>query len=459
MWSRRTVLRGLSATVIGGGAGVASSTAATQSDTRGGTLQVSPGQGAFDEPLDVRVTDVSAGTEVTVAARMADSEGREWSSFARFEATAQGMVDLSEQAPTDGTYGGTDPMGLVWSMQAPDDAPFFVPPDGGADLTVTASVADERIDRRTVSRRFGPENLQVEEPSDGLVGQLFRPAGEGPFPGVLALHGSGGEPAAGNAIMLASHGYAAFAPQYFGTPDPLPDQLAEVPVEYLERCRQWMRQLPAVDAGSVGLLGASKGAELALLAGATYDWVNSVVAYTASGLVWAGLNYGGEFTSSWTVEGEPVLFVETAFPPSVVADYALSWPLGDSVSLRPTYEVALDSASQAELDDAEIPVENIDGPVTIVSGGDDMLWPAVRLGQIAIDRLEANDHPHSVRHLVYEDAGHAFSYPHQPTTGFSAFGEMLPGSAMAMGGTPEAYARAARESWPQVLETLEEGRR
>lgn len=459
MWSRRTVLRGIGAGALGNAVWTTGAAATTQPDSdTDGALQVSPDPGAFDEPLDVRVTDVPPRSEVTLTARMTDREGREWASFARFEATGSGVVDPSQQSPFEGTYEGTHAMGLVWSMHPPDDTPFFIPPDGGADLTLTASAANERIGQRTVHRRFGPENLHVEEPPDGLVGQLFRPAGEGPFPGVIALHGSGGEPAAGNAIMLAAHGYAVFAPQYFGPPDPLPDQLAEVPVEYLDRCRQWMGELPAVGAESVGLMGGSKGAELALLAGATYDWVNSVVASTASGLVWAGLAYGEELTSSWSIEGEPVPFVETAFPSSVVADYAVSWPLGDSVSLRPTYQVPLDRTSQSELEDAKIAVENIDGPVTVVSGGDDRLWPAVRLGQIAVDRLEANDHSHPVRHLVYEDAGHALSYPHQPTTGFRAFGEMLPGSAMAMGGTPEAYARAARESWPAVLETFDEGR-
>lgn len=457
MVTRRALLRCVSAGTLAGLAGC-SAVRSERPATADGTLRVAPETAPFDERLDVRVTGVAPDTEVTLTARTTDRDGRQWASFARFRPTDDGVVDPARQAPVEGTYDAASPMGLVWSMRPDDRAAFFAPPDDGSELTVTARTPAGRIGRRTVRRRVGPADVVVEEPPDGLVGTAFRPAGSGPFPGVLALHGSGGEPSVANALMLAANGYAAFAPQYFGAPDPLPDQLAEVPVEYVERCADWLGSLSAVRGDSVGLVGASKGAELALLAGATYDWVDAVVAYAPSGLVWAGLTYGGEVTSSWTLAGDPVPFVPTAFPPEVIGDYVGSWPLGEPVSLRPTYAKALETADRDAIEEATIPVEDIDGPVTLISGADDRLWPSARLARIAADRLEAADHPHAVRNLVYDGAGHAVSYPYQPTTGFAAAGEQLPGTPMAMGGTPEGYARAARESWPQVLATLEEGR-
>jgi dienelactone hydrolase len=426
----------------------------------GPTLAVSPTVARYDREIAVRVEGLDPGTPVTLTTSATDREGTTWASFARFEATDAGTVDPASQAPVAGTYEAAAPMGLVWSMRpARGDGSVFVPPRGGHDLTVVARTPRGVVGRQSVTRRVAPADLVVEASPAGLVGSLFRPAGDGPFPGVVVLHGSGGRPDVATALLLAANGYAAFAPQYFGDPAPLPDQLAEVPVEYLDRARQWLGELPAVRSDALGLYGTSKGAEYALLGGATYDWVGAVVAVAPSGLVWAGLTQGRERTSSWTRDGEPLDYVPTAFPPSVVGDYLASWPLGDPVSLRPTYEVPLSDAGAGTVADATIPVEDIDGPVTLLAGGRDALWPSVRLGRAAARRLRTSDHPHAVRFREYPDAGHGISFPYQPTTGLTAVPGFPPGTSLALGGTPAGLARAAREGWPAALSALEEGLR
>ena len=53
---------------------------------------------------------------------------------------------------------------------------------------------------------------------------------------------------------------------------------------------------------------------------------------------------------------------------------------------------------------AEIPVERINGPVMLISGTDDQVWPATVLSEFAVRRLRAHSHPFAVEHLVYEGA-------------------------------------------------------
>ena len=54
---------------------------------------------------------------------------------------------------------------------------------------------------------------------------------------------------------------------------------------------------------------------------------------------------------------------------------------------------------------ATIPVEKIQGPVLLVSGSDDQVWPSSALADIAMRRLEAHDFAFPFKHLRYEGAG------------------------------------------------------
>lgn len=105
---------------------------------------------------------------------------------------------------------------------------------------------------------------------DGLAGLLHTPAGPGPHPGVLLLGGSeGGVPDNGVAGLLASRGFAKLALAYFGA-DGLPGELVRIPLEYFGHAITWLSARPDVADGRVGVIGASRGGELALWLGATF---------------------------------------------------------------------------------------------------------------------------------------------------------------------------------------------
>ncbi|WP_394348630.1 acyl-CoA thioester hydrolase/BAAT C-terminal domain-containing protein [Halovivax sp.] len=100
---------------------------------------------------------------------------------------------------------------------------------------------------------------------------------------------------------------------------------------------------------------------------------------------------------------------------------------------------------------AEIPVERIDGPVLFVTGGEDAIWPAPALAGVAIDRLEAHDHPWSYENRIYPDAGHAIRIPYR-------FDESDDRTAEhRLGGTLEANALASADAWLRTLEYLDAG--
>jgi acetyl esterase/lipase len=109
---------------------------------------------------------------------------------------------------------------------------------------------------------------------------------------------------------------------------------------------------------------------------------------------------------------------------------------------------------RAAVEAAAIFVERIRGPVLLISGEDDRLWPSPVLAEIAAARLAA--HKHAVTHLRYPGAGHMIGPVGLPATANTIL-HPLRGRAMALGGTPAGNAAAAADSWPRVLQFLRTG--
>src|SRR5207253_876376 len=102
------------------------------------------------------------------------------------------------------------------------------------------------------------------EGDQGLVGTLYLPGTTAARPAIMTLGGSDGgiDAAALSAAALANHGFAALAIAYFGAAG-LPSGLVDIPLEYLERAIRFLRSHPAVLSERLGVLGRSRGGELA----------------------------------------------------------------------------------------------------------------------------------------------------------------------------------------------------
>lgn len=437
-----------------------SNTGAGASDTNG-TIDVTPADSLIDERLETTLSDFGPNEEITVWTDTTNSLGETWLAFGRFKTNSNGKLALDEQAPNAGTYEAADPMGLLWSMRVAGgpDASF----NEGTGYTVRFSVQrnDATVASTTIRRRcIDPDVVEHRVDENGLVGIFFEPPRAGPHPAVLALHGTEGKVPWLLGAMLASHGYATLALQYFDPTgkEELPPSLVEIPLEYFERAIDWVFDRPSVAGDHVGVIGPSIGGELTLLLGATLSRIGVVVGYVPSGLVWQGP--GGE-RPMWTYEGEPVPFVPFEVNRDSVSSLgkaATAGVRGRPIRVAELFQPSLDDLDTKSVEAATIPVEEIDGPVLLISGKDDGIWPSTALSEIAMQRLEKHDHPYPYKHLAYENAGHIISVPTQPTTYWDAF-EVMPGVTLDAGGTAPGNAHAAADSWPHVLNVLAEGLR
>jgi len=119
--------------------------------------------------------------------------------------------------------------------------------------------------------------VALPRPGDPIAGDLYRPAGTGPFPAIVALHGCAGWPATADdrrrqAEKYVAQGYAFLWVDSFG---PRGIKQACVPVPGTPSADRlgdaygaldWLDTQPFVDASRIALLGTSQGGSMVLLA-------------------------------------------------------------------------------------------------------------------------------------------------------------------------------------------------
>jgi pimeloyl-ACP methyl ester carboxylesterase len=314
------------------------------------------------------------------------------------------------------------------------------------DVTVTDADGADPLAAGSIRRRPVNEGVDVTEVNDGTrVGFLTRPAGaRGPLPAVLAFGGSEGGTFYGQfmAYYLAQLGYASFGVAYFGAPGLSPD-LERVPLEVLSDDLDYLAAQPGVDPDRIAVLGASRGGELALLLGATFpNRVRAVVAQVPSGYVWGATT--GNDVSAWTLGDADVPYVPSSGAP---AEYYMR--NGNTYAVTtPAFLADIAAAPPAALAAAAIPVASTQGPILLLGGEDDQLWPSCVLADVAWDALTAAGHTgaHADETHCFPEAGHLISFPPGSSTlentavYYPEFDVYL-----VTGGTPQGIARAERE--------------
>ncbi len=264
-------------------------------------------------------------------------------------------------------------------------------------------------------------------------------AGPGPHPAVLLLGGSEGGLGSGArqmALALQQEGFAVFQIAYFGAPGQT-DALEGIRLELFDKGLDWLKTQPGVDATRIAVMGASKGAEAALLVAARRSDVAAVVAGMPTSVAWNGINWasGGQSDrSSWTAGGKEV-------PTMPFGD----WDQADGIIS--VYRTIEDPARQIEADRAAIPIERGRAEVLLVCGEAETMWPACPMSRQVAARSKARAGP-PVTVLSYRDAGHFVFGP--PIARDHRFYPRLG----EYGGSVEGNAAARANSWPQVIAFL-----
>ncbi|WP_162013476.1 acyl-CoA thioester hydrolase/BAAT C-terminal domain-containing protein [Erythrobacter sp. NAP1] len=319
-----------------------------------------------------------------------------------------GVLELSGLTPIDGTFMSTDSNGLLWAGRREGTNRFIEPPAGlerpaAGIVRLGASRNGELLAVYDIELVNGPDDLiEMKVAAEGLAGAYAAPPGTG-HPALIVLHGSeGASPGMteATASAYAAQGFASLALAYFNQPyhvfdERLPTILEEIPIEQVETARDWLANRPEADASRIGIHGTSKGAEMALLAGVRYDWLDAVIACVGTDIVWEGgsVDYDKPaHLSSWTWGGEPLPFMRLL--PFVEGQSLWDWNTDRYLASRKLFAVD----EQA----ARIPVEDIAAPVLAIGGGRDHVWASGEMSKVIAETR--GERPTTV--LVNELAGH-----------------------------------------------------
>jgi dienelactone hydrolase len=389
-------------------------------------LRVSERVSLYDVPLDIQVTGLHPGDNVTLRL---ESPGQLWSDQATFDAR-QPVVDLDQAAPISGSYHGVNGMGLFEALAPRRPEAGFTRGHFGV-FTLTASVPDGNTASVTLTRELtgpGVRCTPLRVTSSGFYGLYCSPAPHAGFrPAVLVFGGSeGGLSTAPQAELLASRGFPALALAYFGEPG-LPGALDHIPLEYFTHAASWLSRQPGVDPRGLAVWGDSRGSEAALQLGAYFPGlVHAVVAGSPSSVTNSAVSLTHPVPivdPAWTLHGKPV---PVASPP------------GDPAS----------SGNPA----AVIPVQRIRGPVLLLVGAADQLWPSPLYAQAIMSTLPQAHDRYTHQDLVFPGAGHATgaAFPYDfGSVSFTALAQTYP-----LGGTPVANSVAETRGWQDVLAFL-----
>ena len=277
--------------------------------------------------------------------------------------------------------------------------------------------------------------IKHEVNANGLVGELFSPSGDGPFPGIVCIGGSSGGVKTAAAPLLAEAGFAALSLGYFGAPG-LPKEFADLPLEYFLHGVDWLLKQPMVTGSKVGITGTSRGSEAALQIAALTPKVGGVVAYVPSGVRWMGV----EGRPSWTYHGKPLPYVQ----------WVNNFDGAGAIAKVDRFNRVLDDPETYAR--AEIAVERASCPILLISGEDDKLWPSERMASLIITRLKKHNYPYRYHHISYPSAGHRIKVPGLGRESYEPISEdTVTHEILELGGTCEGNKMASEQSWAETV--------
>ncbi|XP_044041242.1 peroxisomal succinyl-coenzyme A thioesterase-like isoform X2 [Siniperca chuatsi] len=410
-------------------------------------LSVLPVRALVDEKFKVVVENLPPASPVTLHSLHQSEDKDFWEAYGHYMSDHRGTVSVAEDLSFGGTYTGKEPMGLLWSMRPVPGSRKGLrlrKMDVCSPVLVNVSVYSGHIAEgfreqaplaSALTERWymapGVQRIDIREKR--VRGTLFIPPGPGPFPGLMDMWGGGGGLLEYRSALLASHGYASLALEYFS-----PGELrsSDVELNFFETAFSIVKDHPQVIPDKVGIFGLSLGSIVTIYLAAESTIIKPCCCVCVSG------NHC--FPPGETLRGIHQVLLENFHKVRVDENNHHIWrDMG----------LALISDPSKKVD-----VGKINCPVLLVNGLDDQNWPTVESSEDIAQMMRAAGKEHLLTRVQYPGTGHLIEPPYSPhfrATKF-AMDSTKEKVILLWGGQTKPHADAQEDSWRKILAFLQQ---
>ena len=405
-----------------------------------GILTITPKVSYSDDKVDIHVRELEPFQIGSLKLSVRDSKDILWQSTACFQANELGEINPKRQEPLEASsYEGIHSMGLFWSLKPEKISSFNF--NANLRFNIVFSTANGDTLATSILRKSYENienyNISKTEIRNKIVANFYQNETNNPRPTIVLLAGSGGNFQHRKSKYLASKGFNVLDLKYFGTKN-LPEQLEDVPLEYLHNAISWLKIQPSVASSKIALIGRSKGAEYALLYASKYNDINALVSVVGSSTTWSSKRY---FKSSWKYKDKSIPRARGGL---IEAIRYLKSSKGKAQSQLPYMLSAFKNTKRIK--ESLIQVENIKCPILLLSGKDDQQWPSTMMSNQTQARAKQYKFKYEINHYSYENAGHQFDeLPFIPQVDFSNI------KTWKSGGNFQGNALASIDSWNRIF--------
>lgn len=241
------------------------------------------------------------------------------------------------------------------------------------------------------------KNFSVAE--HGFSGTLYQSINHLKKDKILIICGGSNGNFAGTtkiAEIFCEYGINTLALAYINAPG-LPKHTIEAPIESAENAVTW---LDHNGFNKIGIYGLSSGGEYALLAATLIPRITCVVAISAPCVVSQadnGISYKN--TSCWSWRKQALDYMKI--------NYSLIKAIPTCLFYRELHTKQFyEKGIKATTNNPWIAVEQINGPVLLLTAKEDSICPSSDFAQLAMQRMENNNFSFSYEHVEYQYGSH-----------------------------------------------------
>lgn len=371
---------------------------------------------SFDKKMRCNITNLSPGDVLDVKTRVLDEHNKLWESEfkAKTDSTSYefNLDDIMLNTTYKKVYGKTVFNNLPirvfeYLNKKKISAKHYIPKfiklsDKPMILDITILINNKVLEQRSLEYRTYNSSIKKLDITDEFIGKYYY-RDDKKHPTIIVLGGSMGDFnwCEQYAAVLSNMGYNTLAVSYFSFRglNKLPRNLLNIDMKYFNSVLNWVKKnnknLP------IGVMGLSKGAELALLLGTEFKKaINAIIALSPSSHIFEGVYLGeNRGVSSWSSNDKELSFIK--YPKK--SKFSLFMEPG---YLYDVHHNGLAISTLKELEEARIKVEKIECPTLLVTGEEDLTWPSKNMAETIIKK---ND---NINWINYPKVGHIFNIPH-----------------------------------------------